>query len=93
MAIRKYNSNGRKGTLECDRNWPNFLLELVAENTEPNPLRCRNYAIGPIEMVADEPHERHWLLHVCVVLVFFILCESLMEINGSYFHKDRVLCY
>jgi len=39
-------------------------------------------------MVADEPHERHWLLRVCVVLVFFIPCELLVEINGSYFPKD-----
>jgi hypothetical protein len=77
-----------EGTLEYDRNWPPLSRELVNENTQPNPLRCRNYANGLIEMVAEKPHERHWLLYVCVVLVFFIICELLMEINGSYFPKD-----
>jgi len=77
-----------EGTLEYERNWPPLSLGVVAKSTQPNPLRCRNYANGPIEMVVDESHERRWLLHACVILVFFTLCALLMETNGSYFSKD-----
>jgi hypothetical protein len=66
---------------------PLFHLKLWLKAQKPDPLRCRNYVNGPIEMGADEPHERNWLLRVCVVLVFCVLCELLIEINESYFSK------
>jgi hypothetical protein len=56
-----------EGTLQCDRNWSTLSLEVVTKSPQTNPLRCRNYANGPIQMVADEPHERHWLIYVCAV--------------------------
>jgi len=65
-----------EGTLDCDRNWPHLSLDVVAKSTQPSPLRFRNYANGPNEMVTEEPHERHWLLHVCVVSVFFLFHMS-----------------
>jgi hypothetical protein len=56
---------------------PSLSLEVVAESTKPPSLALQKLANGPFEMVADEPHERNWLLYVCALcwsFVFYVSC-------------------